>query len=193
MRTARLERKTNETDISVEINLDGTGENNIDTGIGFLDHMLHLMAFHGSFDLKVNCRGDLYIDDHHSVEDIGIALGQGFSKALGDRKGIRRYSSLHIPMDEALCLAAVDISSRPYLIFNVDFEGEKLGNMSTQCFKEFFRAFAFNAGITLHINLLYGENDHHKIEAVFKAFARAMREASQVVSDNIPSSKGVLI
>lgn len=193
MRTAKVERKTNETNISIEINLDGTGENNIDTGIGFLDHMLHLMAFHGSFDLKVNCRGDLYIDDHHSVEDIGIALGQGFSKALGDRKGIRRYSSLHIPMDEALCLAAVDISSRPYLIFNVDFEGEKLGNMSTQCFKEFFRAFAFNAGITLHINLLYGENDHHKIEAVFKAFARAMREASQVVSDNIPSSKGVLI
>ena len=193
MRTAKVERKTNETDILVEINLGGTGKSKIDTGTGFLDHMLHLMAFHGSFDLKVICRGDLYVDDHHSVEDIGIALGQGFSKALGDRKGIRRYSSLHIPMDEALCLAAVDISSRPYLIFNVDFEGEKLGNMSTQCFKEFFRAFAFNAGITLHINLLYGENDHHKIEAVFKAFARAMREASQVVSDNIPSSKGVLI
>lgn len=193
MRTAKIERKTNETNLSVEINLDGTGENNIDTGIGFLDHMLHLMAFHGSFDLKIICHGDLCVDDHHSVEDIGIALGQTFSKALGDRKGIRRYSSLHVPMDEALCLVAVDISSRPYLIFNVDFQGEKLGSMSTQSFKEFFRAFAFNAGITLHINLLYGENDHHKIEAVFKAFSRAMREASQVVSDNIPSSKGVLI
>lgn len=193
MRIAKVERKTNETDISAEINLDGTGENKIDTGIGFLDHMLHLMAFHGSFDLKIICHGDLYIDDHHSVEDIGIALGQAFSKALGDRKGIKRYSSLYIPMDEALCLAAVDISNRPYLIFNVGFEGEKLGSMSTQSFKEFFRAFAYNAGITLHLNLLYGENDHHKIEAVFKVFARAIKEASQIVSEDIPSSKGILI
>lgn len=193
MRTAKLERKTNETAISVEINIDGTGENSIDTGIGFLDHMLCLMAFHGSFDLKISCHGDLYIDDHHSAEDIGIALGQAFSKALGDRRGIKRYSGLYIPMDEALCLAAVDISGRPYLIYNIDFKGEKLGSMSTQSLKEFFRAFAFNAGITLHINLLYGENDHHKIEAAFKAFARAMKEASQVVSDDIPSSKGVLV
>ena len=193
MRTAKLERKTNETATSVEINIDGTGENSIDTGIGFLDHMLCLMAFHGSFDLKISCHGDLYIDDHHSAEDIGIALGQAFSKALGDRRGIKRYSGLYIPMDEALCLAAVDISGRPYLIYNIDFKGEKLGSMSTQSLKEFFRAFAFNAGITLHINLLYGENDHHKIEAAFKAFARAMKEASQVVSDDIPSSKGVLV
>lgn len=193
MRIAKLERKTNETAISVEINIDGTGENDIDTGIGFLDHMLHLVAFHGSFDLKISCHGDLYIDDHHSAEDIGIALGQAFSKALGDRRGIKRYSGLYIPMDEALCLAAVDISGRPYLIYNIDFRGEKLGSMSTQSFKEFFRAFAFNAGITLHINLLYGENDHHKIEAAFKAFAKAMKEASQVVSDDIPSSKGVLV
>lgn len=193
MRIAKLERKTNETAISVEINIDGTGENDIDTGIGFLDHMLHLVAFHGSFDLKISCHGDLYIDDHHSAEDIGIALGQAFSKALGDRRGIKRYSGLYIPMDEALCLAAVDISGRPYLIYNIDFRGEKLGSMSTQSLKEFFRAFAFNAGITLHINLLYGENDHHKIEAAFKAFAKAMKEASQVVSDDIPSSKGVLV
>lgn len=192
MRTAKIERKTNETDIIVEINLDGTGENQIDTGIGFLDHMLNLIAFHGLFDLKIICRGDIYIDDHHSAEDIGIALGQVFSKALGDRKGIRRYASLHIPMDEALCLAAVDISNRPYLVFDVDFESQKLGNISTQSFKEFFRAFAFNSGITLHLNLLYGENDHHKIEAAFKAFARALREASQIVSEEIPSSKGIL-
>lgn len=192
MRTAKIERKTNETDIIVEINLDGTGENQIDTGIGFLDHMLNLMAFHSLFDLKIICRGDIYIDDHHSAEDIGIALGQVFSKALGDRKGIRRYASLHIPMDEALCLAAVDISNRPYLVFDVNFESQKLGNISTQSFKEFFRAFAFNSGITLHLNLLYGENDHHKIEAAFKAFARALREASQIVSEEIPSSKGIL-
>lgn len=192
MRTAKIERKTNETDIIVEINLDGTGENQIDTGIGFLDHMLNLMAFHSLFDLKIICRGDIYIDDHHSAEDIGIALGQAFSKALGDRKGIRRYASLHIPMDEALCLAAVDISNRPYLVFDVDFESQKLGNISTQSFKEFFRAFAFNSGITLHLNLLYGENDHHKIEAAFKAFAKALREASQIVSEEIPSSKGIL-
>ncbi len=192
MRTAKIERKTNETDILVEINLDGTGENHVDTGIGFLDHMLHLMAFHGSFDLKIICRGDLHIDDHHSVEDIGIALGKAFSMALGDKKGIKRYSNLHIPMDEALCLTAVDISNRPYLVFNVNFESEKLGSMSTQGFEEFFRAFAFNAGITLHINLLYGQNDHHKIEAAFKAFARALREASQIVSEKVPSSKGIL-
>lgn len=193
MRTAKIERKTKETDILVEINIDGTGECQIDTGIGFLDHMLHLMAFHGSFDLKVSCRGDLHVDDHHSVEDIGIAIGMAFNKALADRKGIKRYSSLYIPMDEALCLTVVDISSRPYLVFIVDFKSETLGSMCTQSFKEFFRAFAYNAGITLHINLLYGENDHHKIEAVFKAFAVALKEASQIVADNIPSSKGVLL
>ncbi len=192
MRTAKIERKTSETDILVDINIDGKGQNHISTGIGFFDHMLHLMAFHGCFDLKVICQGDLYVDDHHCVEDIGIVLGQGFYEALGDRKGIKRYSSFHIPMDEALCLVTVDISGRPYLIFNFDFEIERLGNMSTQNFKEFFRAFAYNAGITLHINLLYGENDHHKIEAVFKAFSRALKEASKIVSEDIPSSKGIL-
>lgn len=192
MRKAKIERKTNETDILVELNIDGTGQNHISTGIGFFDHMLNLIAFHGCFDLKVICQGDLYIDDHHSVEDIGIALGQAFYEALGDGKGIKRYSSFHIPMDEALCLTTVDISGRPYLIFNVDFEIERLGNMSTQNFKEFFRAFAYNAGITLHINLLYGENDHHKIEAVFKAFSRTLKEASKIVSEEIPSSKGIL-
>ena len=192
MRKAKIERKTNETDILVELNIDGTGQNHISTGIGFFDHMLNLIAFHGCFDLKVICQGDIYIDDHHSVEDIGIALGQAFYEALGDGKGIKQYSSFHIPMDEALCLTTVDISGRPYLIFNVEFEVERLGNMSTQNFKEFFRAFAYNAGITLHINLLYGENDHHKIEAVFKAFSRTLKEASKIVSEEIPSSKGIL-
>lgn len=192
MRTAKIERKSSETEISVEIDIDGTGKNEIDTGIGFLDHMLHLMAFHGSFDLKVKCDGDLHIDDHHTVEDIGICLGQGFYQAIGGRKGIKRYASIHIPMDEALCLATIDISNRPFCVFNMDFKSERLGSMSTENFEEFFRAFAFNAGVTLHVNLLYGENDHHKIEAGFKAFARALKEASKIVSEEIPSSKGIL-
>lgn len=192
MRTAKIERKSSETDILVEINIDGRGKNEIDTGIGFLDHMLHLMAFHGRFDLKVVCQGDLHIDDHHTVEDIGICLGQGFYQAIGDRKGIKRYANVHIPMDEALCLASIDISNRPYLVFNMDFKSGRLGTMSTENFEEFFRAFAFNAGLTLHINLLYGENDHHKIEAGFKAFARALDEASKIVSQEIASSKGIL-
>lgn len=192
MRTAKIERKTNETDIFIEINIDGTGQSHIDTGIGFFDHMLQSMAFHGPFDLKVICKGDLYVDDHHSVEDIGIALGQAFCDALGDKKGIKRYASSYIPMDEALCLVSIDISGRSYFVFNVEFETEKLGSMSTQNFKEFFRAFSHNAGITLHINLLYGENDHHKIETVFKAFSKALKEAASIVAKDIPSSKGVL-
>lgn len=192
MRTSKILRKTNETNISLEINLDGKGKNQIDTGIGFLDHMLSLLSFHGLIDINISCKGDLHIDDHHTIEDIGIALGQAFKEALGSRKGIKRYSSIYIPMDEALAHVAIDISNRPYLVFNMDFTSDYLSNMSTQNFKEFFRAFAFNAGITLHINLLYGENDHHKIEAVFKAFARALKEAIEIVSENIPSSKGLL-
>lgn len=192
MRKVKVERKTLETDILVEINLDGNGEANIDTGIGFLDHMLTLMSFHSSFDIKIICKGDLYVDDHHTVEDIGISLGEAFSKALGDRKGIRRYSNIYIPMDEALSQVVIDISSRPYLLFNMSFKKEKLGEMSTENFKEFFKGFTSKSGITLHINELYGENDHHKIESVFKAFARAIREASEIISDKISSSKGVL-
>ncbi|MBU5257326.1 imidazoleglycerol-phosphate dehydratase HisB [Tissierella praeacuta] len=192
MRKAKIERKTKETDISVEINIDGTGENYIDTGIGFFDHMLQLMAFHGSFDLNIVCKGDLHVDDHHSVEDVGIALGEGFCQALGDKKGIKRYGNFYIPMDEALCLATLDVSGRSYSVFNVEFEREKLGSMSTENFKEFFRAFSYKSGITVHINLLYGENDHHKIEAVFKAFSKALKEAIQIVSEKIPSSKGIL-
>ncbi|WP_027626273.1 imidazoleglycerol-phosphate dehydratase HisB [Clostridium lundense] len=192
MRKAKVERKTLETNVYVEMNLDGSGKSEINTGIGFMDHMLTLMAFHGSFDLIVNCSGDLYVDDHHTMEDIGIALGQAFNKCLGERIGIKRYSSVYIPMDEALSLAALDISNRPYLFFNVNFERETIGSMDTQNFKEFFRAFVNEARITLHINVLYGENDHHKIESVFKSFSRTLKEAVQVISDNISSSKGVL-
>ena len=192
MRIAKIERKTLETEVLVEINLDGKGNSEINTGIGFLDHMLTLVAFHGSFDLKVNCNGDLYVDEHHTVEDIGITLGQAFNKALGDKNGIKRYSSIYIPMDEALCNTVLDISNRPYLVFNVNFEREKVGNMDTQNFKEFFRAFVNESKTTLHINLLYGDNDHHKIEAVFKAFARALKEGIQITSDKVSSSKGVL-
>lgn len=192
MRTAKIDRKTKETDILVEFNIDGEGKIKIDTGIGFLDHMLSLMAFHGSFDLKLVCKGDLYIDDHHTVEDIGIALGEAFYKAIGNRKGIKRYGNIQIPMDEALGQVVVDISNRPYLVYNMDFKRERLGDMSCENFKEFFRAFAYNGGLTLHINLLYGENDHHKVESIFKSLGRSLKEGSQIVSDEIPSSKGLL-
>lgn len=192
MRKSRIERKTLETDIFVDVNLDGGGKSTIDTGIGFLDHMLTLMAFHGSFDMEVKCTGDLYVDDHHTVEDIGIALGEAFNKALGDKRGIRRYASIYIPMDESLSHVVLDISNRPYLVFNTDFKNEKIGTMASENFKEFFRAFIGKAGITLHINVLYGENDHHKIEGIFKAFARALNEGMEVISDKISSSKGVL-
>lgn len=192
MRKAKIERKTNETNINLEFNIDGEGKGNIDTGIGFLDHMLNLMIFHGSFDLNLKCKGDLYIDDHHTVEDIGIALGQAFKEAIGDRKGINRYGDIKIPMDEALGQVILDISNRSYLVYNMDFNREKLGDISCENFKEFFRAFAHNGGLTLHINLLYGENDHHKIESIFKALGRALKEGSQIVSEIIPSSKGIL-
>lgn len=192
MRKAKIDRKTSETSISLELNIDGMGITNIDTGIGFLDHMLNLMAFHGKMDLDLSCKGDVYIDDHHTVEDIGISLGQAFKEAIGDRIGIKRYGSFNIPMDEALVSINLDISNRPFLVYNMDFNRERLGDISTENFKEFFRAFAYNAGITLHINLLYGENDHHKIEAVFKAIGRALKDGSEIIGDEIPSSKGVL-
>lgn len=192
MRMFKVERNTLETNVTVEVNLDGRGENCINTGIGFLDHMLNLLAFHGSFVLNIKCDGDLKVDGHHTTEDIGIALGQAFNKALGDKKGIKRYGNCYIPMDEALARAVLDISNRPYLVFNADFKSERLGDMNSQDFKEFFRAFVNEARITLHLEVLYGENDHHKIEAVFKAFGRALREAIQITSDSVPSSKGVL-
>ncbi len=192
MRRGFVERNTLETKVEVKINLDGSGKAEIGTGIGFLDHMLTLFTFHSKFDLTVKCRGDLHVDDHHTIEDLGICLGQSFKDALGEKIGIKRYSTVYIPMDESLAYTSLDISNRPYLVFNVNFKSEKIGNMSTQMFKEFFRAFVNESRITLHINLIYGENDHHKIEAVFKSFARALREGSEVVSGHISSSKGVL-
>jgi len=192
MRRGFVERNTLETKVKVKINLDGSGKAEIDSGIGFLDHMLTLFTFHSKFDLTVKCRGDLQVDDHHTIEDLAICLGQSFKDALGEKIGIKRYSTVYIPMDESLAYTSVDISNRPYLVFNVNFKSERIGSMSTQMFKEFFSAFVNESRITLHINLIYGENDHHKIEAVFKSFARALREGSEVVSGDISSSKGVL-
>lgn len=192
MRKSEVTRDTKETSIRVELNLDGTGQTDIDTGIGFLDHMLDLMAFHGSLDLKVHASGDLDVDDHHTVEDTGIALGSAFHKALGDRKGINRYGSVTLPMDEALANVSLDISGRPYLVFHCDFTREQIGMLSTEMIEEFFRAFAVAAGVTLHINLLYGKNDHHKAEAIFKAFGHAVKEAVKITGDQLPSTKGFL-
>ena len=195
MRSAKIIRKTGETDIELELNLDGTGENSIDTGVGFLDHILTLFARHGRFDLKVICKGDTNVDDHHSTEDIGIALGQAFKQALGDKRGIKRYGDIILPMDEALILAAVDISGRGMLVFNCDFTSQKIGTFDTELVEEFYNAFAPNAGITLHIKKLDGWNSHHVAEGSFKAVARTLRKAVKIdesCKDEIPSTKGVL-
>lgn len=191
MRTAEIKRKTKETDISVALDLDG-GNVNIRTGIGFFDHMLTAFAVHGGFGLEVFVEGDLDVDTHHTVEDTGIALGAAFKKALGDMGGINRYGSFYIPMDESLALCALDISNRPFLVFNAEFKEERCGEYETCCTEEFFRAFAVNAGITLHLNVLYGSNSHHEIEALFKAFAHAMKIAVAPSSCGVLSTKGVL-
>lgn len=191
MRTAEIKRKTKETDISVALDLDG-GNVNIRTGIGFFDHMLTAFAVHGGFGLEVFVEGDLDVDTHHTVEDTGIALGAAFKKALGDMGGINRYGSFYIPMDESLALCALDISNRPFLVFNAEFKEERCGEYETCCTEEFFRAFAVNAGITLHLNVLYGSNSHHEIEALFKAFANAMKIAVAPSSGGVLSTKGVL-
>lgn len=194
MRVASLERNTNETQIKLKINLDGSGKTNISTGVGFFDHMLNLFAFHGNMDLEVEAKGDLEVCDHHMVEDVGIALGKCFLEALGDKRGIRRYGNFFLPMDETLAHVALDISGRSFLHFDCDFKRESIGTFSTEMVVEFFRAFAFNSGITLHVRVLYGENDHHKAEALFKALGRALREAKEVDKDNmvLPSTKGML-
>lgn len=192
MRTSKVNRKTNETDIQLMIDLDGTGETNVDTGIGFFDHMLNLFGFHGGFDLNVLAKGDLDVDDHHTIEDIGITFAQAFKQAIGDKKGIARYGSFRCCMDEALACVDLDISGRGYLVFNAEFNREMIGMMSTEMVKEFFYAFAINAGVTLHINLMYGENDHHKVEAIFKAFGHALKEATRIQSDTLLSTKGTL-
>lgn len=195
MRTASICRKTAETDISLTLNLDGKGESTIDTGVGFLDHMLTLFAKHGRFDLTVKCTGDTCVDDHHSVEDIGIALGQAFLEAAGEKRGINRYGSMILPMDEALILTAVDLSGRSYLNYDLQIPTEKVGTFDTELVEEFFLGFVRNAQATLHIRQLAGTNSHHIIEGTFKSVARSLRAAVAIDSacaDEIPSTKGVL-
>jgi len=194
-RRAEISRETSETAITVALGLDGEGRADIATGIGFLDHMLTALARHGLFDLKVRANGDLHIDFHHTTEDVGIVIGQCLRQALGDKRGIRRYGAAVIPMDEALAEAAVDISGRPFLAWSVSFAQPKIGEMDTELFEEFFRALAFNAGITLHVTQKAGTNAHHVAEACFKALARALREAVEPdprAISAIPSTKGVL-
>lgn len=192
-RYSKKERATKETSVQLEIDLEGKGNIEINTGIGFFDHMLNLFAFHGQIDLKVLAKGDLEVCDHHTIEDIGITLGEAFKEALGNKEGINRYGTFYVPMDETLALVSLDISNRPFLVFDCEFKREKVGEMATEMVVEFFRAFAFNSGITLHLKILYGENDHHKIEALFKAFGRAIKEAKFRSSKNgIPSTKGSL-
>lgn len=195
MRTAEIKRKTNETDIALTLDLDGTGKSEINSGVGFLDHMLTLFAKHGRFDLTLTCDGDTYVDDHHSVEDIGIALGQAFERALGDKRGIVRYGSFILPMDETLILSAVDISGRSYLNFGLHIPTEKVGTFDTELAEEFFLGFVRNANLTLHVKQLEGKNSHHIIEGTFKCVARTLKQAVAIdenFKDEIPSTKGVL-
>ena len=192
MRTARIARKTNETDITLTICLDGRGVSAIQSGVGFLDHMLTLLARHGRLDLELTCRGDTQVDDHHSVEDIGIALGDAVAQALGEKRGVRRYASLHLPMDEALILCAVDLSGRPCLRYTAQLPAQKVGDFDTELAQEFFQALANTALMSLHIRQLDGVNTHHIIEGLFKALGRALREAVAVTGGALPSTKGVL-
>lgn len=192
IRTSKIKRDTKETNINLSINLDGDGVNNIKTEIGFFNHMLTLMAFHSDIDIKLEADGDLDVCDHHLIEDTGICIGKCIKEALGDKKGIKRYSTVCIPMDEALVMVSLDISGRAFLHFEGDFKRESIGNFSVEMVQEFFRALAFNAEITLHIKVLYGENDHHKIEGIFKAFGRALKEAIRIETNSIPSSKGCI-
>ncbi|MBQ9251866.1 MAG: imidazoleglycerol-phosphate dehydratase HisB [Clostridia bacterium] len=195
MRTAEIIRKTGETDIRVALNLDGAGKCEIDTGVGFLNHMLELFARHGRFDLQVSCKGDTWVDDHHSVEDIGIALGQAFDQALGEKKGIRRYGQRLLPMDETLILSAVDLSGRSYLGYSLQIPTEKVGTFDTELGEEFFQGFVRHARCTLHIRQLAGANSHHILEGTFKSVARALKEAVEIdptLAGEIPSTKGML-
>ncbi len=195
MRKGSVKRTTKETDIEVAIDLDGTGASSISTGIGFLDHMLDLLARHSRIDITVKAKGDLHIDQHHTTEDVGISLGQAVKQALGDMKGTTRYADVHVPMDEALTRVAIDISGRPFLVFKAQFTRPKVGTFDTELVNEWFQAFAMNAGITLHVETLYGSNDHHISESCFKALARALRTAVAIdarAKDEVPSTKGTL-
>ena len=195
LRQAEIKRKTNETDISIFINIDGQGISEIDTGVPFLDHMLNQISSHGLFDLRIKAVGDTFIDDHHTNEDVGIALGKAFSKSLGERKGINRFGHFLAPLDEALIQVTLDCSGRPHLSYDLSIKTAKIGNYDTELVREFFIAFVNNSGVTLHINQLQGINAHHIVEASFKAFARALRMATEIDlrrADSIPSSKGML-
>jgi len=195
MRSATITRKTAETDITARVALDGTGSYDNITGVGFFDHMLDQLARHSLIDLEVRCKGDLHIDDHHTVEDVGIALGQALAGALGDKRGIRRYGACLLPMDDALVRAALDLSGRPYLVWNMDLPTAKIGTFDTELVREFFQAFSTHSGMTLHVDALHGINSHHMAEAAFKAVARALREAVETdprKADAIPSTKGML-
>ncbi len=195
MRIAKVNRKTKETSIEAEINLDGTGIYKIDTGIGFLNHMVEQLSKHSLVDINLKAKGDLHIDLHHTTEDSGIVIGEAIAKALGDKKGIKRYAHAYIPMDETLSRVSLDISNRPYLIWNVKLKVEKLGEMDTELFKEWFQAFSQSAGITLHVENIYGDNSHHIIESCFKGLARALRlalEKDSRAGDSLPSTKGIL-
>ncbi|CUH80232.1 Imidazoleglycerol-phosphate dehydratase [Tritonibacter multivorans] len=195
MRTAKVTRKTAETEISVEINLDGTGAYDNQTGVGFFDHMLDQLSRHSLIDFTIRAKGDYHIDDHHTVEDTGIALGQALVEALGDKKGINRYGECHLPMDDAQVRAALDLSARPFLVWNVDLPTQKIGNFDTELVREFFQGFATHGGITLHVDQIHGVNSHHIAEAAFKAVARALRTAVETdprKADAIPSTKGAL-
>lgn len=195
MRSAEINRKTKETDISLKLDLDGSGKSAIDSGVGFMDHMLTLFAKHGRFDLELSCKGDVEVDDHHSVEDIGICLGEAFLKALGDKKGIRRYGDCILPMDEALILSAVDISGRPLLSYEAKIRARKVGSFDTELAEEFWAAFARAAKLTLHVRQISGRNSHHIIEGQFKSVARSMRQAVSIdpeLAGEIPSTKGML-
>jgi imidazoleglycerol-phosphate dehydratase len=195
MRKATVKRKTKETDVEVVVDLDGTGHSQVATGIGFLDHMLDLLARHSRIDIAVKAKGDLHIDHHHTTEDVGIALGQAVMQSLGDKKGITRYADVHVPMDEALTRVALDISGRPFLVFKCEFVRDKVGSFDTELVQEWFQAFTTNSGITLHVETLYGTNDHHIAESCFKALARALRAAVAIdlrAKDEVPSTKGSL-
>lgn len=195
MRSAEIVRETKETKVRLAVNLDGTGKSTIATGIGFFDHMLDLLARHARFDLVIEAQGDLYVDFHHTTEDVGIVLGQAVKRALGDMRGITRYADLHLPMDETLTRVALDISGRPYLVFRTEFKVAKIGEFDTELVREFFQAFASNAGMTLHVETLYGDNAHHIAESCFKGLARALRAAVAIDAaavGEIPSTKGAL-
>ncbi len=195
MRKAKIERQTKETQIVAEIDLDGTGAFDVTTGVGFLDHMLEQLARHSLIDIVLRAKGDLHVDQHHTAEDCGIVLGQAVAKALGDKRGITRYASVYLPMDEALTRIALDISGRPFLIWKVAFPAQKIGGMDTELFREWFQAFAQNAGVTLHVETLHGENSHHIAETCYKGLARALRQAVSIdpsQADRIPTTKGTL-